>query len=128
MDVTSIRPRADNVIVRLTAHQEARVEKTTKVGIIIPQMSVSEVDPTKSAEATVVACGPGYHPDKWIDHEQGTAPVGVVGFIPMDPEIVPGARVILERGDCGDRVYDDERSEYRCVRAHNIIAVLGDDK
>jgi co-chaperonin GroES (HSP10) len=122
IDVSKLRPKADNVLVRMDMHANRTVEEVTAGGIILPKSR--EVASNEGAIATVVAAGPGYHPDKWLGHEKGTAPVGVVGFIPMDPDIKPGARVVLISPHTGDRVYDDEREEYRMVRAENIMAVV----
>jgi co-chaperonin GroES (HSP10) len=101
-DIEATRPYADNVLVLFN---RARM---TAGGILIPDTVEKRV--TEAIEATVIAAGPG--------HDNGRA------FFPMDPDIRPGARVLVESKQDGDRLYSDEMLEYRMVRAHNIIGVL----
>lgn len=123
MNIEKIRPAADNVLIRLRIHEMATEEERTEGGIIMPKAR-NEPSATEAVEATVVAAGPGHYADKWLGHEEGTAPDGSKKFIPMDPAIRKGARVLIRGSKPGDRVYSDERAEYRMILAHNVEAVL----
>jgi len=124
MDIERIRPLQDNVLVCFHIHEDPHEERLSPGGIVLPA-TTREVYNEDAFLATVVAAGPGYYPDKFLGHELGTAPVGVTRFIPMDPAIVPGARVILDKiALAANRIYGDDRVEYRMVRAQAIAAVI----
>lgn len=127
IDIHSVVPRNDNVLIQLEVHADPHEERLSPGGIILPKMR--DVNEEPAIIATVVAAGPGYYADEWLDHEQGTAPVGTRHpMIPLDPAIVPGARVILSKaGLAADRVWSDDVREYRMCRAHCIEAVLEDE-
>lgn len=123
MDISSIRCLADNVLVQLSIHTDHHTDRLSPGGIVLPRMR--NIESEDAILATVIAVGSGYYADKFIDHEQGTSPVGSTKFIPVDPAIVPGAVVVLERAAlAADRIYSDERNEYRMVRAATIAAVV----
>jgi co-chaperonin GroES (HSP10) len=100
--IEATRPYADNVLVRFEKEPEQ-----TAGGIFVPQNVEKRI--TEAVLATVIAAGPG--------HDNGRF------FRAMDPDIKPGARVLVETKTDGDRLYSDEMVEYRMVREHNIIGV-----
>lgn len=117
IDIIRIRPYSDNVLVRLDQHAHAREEAKTAGGIIIPRTAEPE-----NVTATVISAGPGAYDDSIVhteksEHRSGKRSVGSSRFCPMDPAIVPGARVLLAHDWCGERVWSDEGYEYRMVRA-----------
>lgn len=111
-----IRGYSDNILVQLDEHRDAREDRSTAGGIIIPRTADAS-----DAWATVIACGPGAF-DEPIDHAKDKQ-VTSRKYVPMDPAVVPGARVALVSKHQGDRVYDDERNEYRMVRQGDILGV-----
>ena len=123
IDPRSVRPRNDNVLVRLELHERRREDKMTPGGIFIPRNRDRRA--TESAEATVIAAGPGHYHDRWLGHDKGGSHHdGTHVFVPMDPGIQPGAAVLVDDDRCGDRLYSDEFEEFRMVREHNLIAIL----
>lgn len=123
-DIEHIRPRNDNVLVQFDVHAPHE-EQVTPGGIIIPETAADAELDQGGILATVVAAGPGVYADAWVDHETGTAPVGSRVFVPVDPEIQPGVRVVLARAALGaDRVWSDEVREFRMVKAHVIEGVV----
>ena len=125
MKIESIAPKQDNVLVQFRQHAQRREElEQTPGGIFIPKAAEA---PSHNAaiEAVVIAVGPGYYSDKFVDHEQGTAPLGSPHFIKLDAGLKPGAKVLLEaRAAAADRVWSDTWEEYRMVRADCICAVV----
>lgn len=114
-----IRGYADNILVQLDEHRDAREDRMTDGGIIIPRTAE-----TSDVWATVIAAGPGAF-DEPIDHATDKQKRSR-RYVAMDPGITPGARVILFSADTGDRVYDDERNEYRMIRQDAVLAI-GED-
>lgn len=123
MNIEKIQPKQDNVLVRLRIHAMATEDEKTEGGIFLPKAR-NEPGMTEAVEATVIAVGPGHYADKWLGHEEGTAPDGSKKFIPVDSAICKGARVLIRGSKLGDRVYSDERAEYRMILAHAVEAVL----
>jgi len=116
VNIQKIRPTQDNVLVRFQLDDH--------VGVLI-------VDPgrTRSAkeavQAEVVAAGPGHYHERARRHdEDGTIPDGSSVFVPMNPDLVPGARVLVEGHYCGDRLWSNEHVEYRMVRETNILGCI----
>lgn len=126
MDISKIIPYADNVLVRLEVHCAG--ERLSPTGrVIIPETAASNIESQDAIFATVVAAGPGHFDDKFLDHERGTEDHRHGPWIPLDPAIVPGAKVILEKRALGaDRVYGEGHSEYRMCRADCIAAIVED--
>jgi hypothetical protein len=135
IDPDRIRALADNVLVRLDIHLP-KEERRTAGGIVIPHMeeweytlggedkrAVKTPNANAGQWATVVAAGPGHYRDKWLGLEEGTAPDGSPIFVPMDPDIQPGARVLVEDARCGDRLFSTEYHEYRMVRERNLALI-----
>jgi co-chaperonin GroES (HSP10) len=120
MNIQKIAPRNDNILVRLVHHAEP--EQRTSGGIIMPGTRTHRL--TEACEAKVIAVGPGRHLDPWVSHEQGTTDIGSPVFVQVNPDICPGRFVLLERPDIGERIYSDEREEYRMVLERNIVAVI----
>lgn len=132
MNITSIRPREDNVLVRLDVHDRDALTREARSagGVIIPASARTAAAIEARGEATVatvVAAGPGHYRDKFLGREQGMAPDGSRIFVPMSDDLSDGARVVLHSPHVGDRVYSDERQEYRFVREHEVIAVLEEE-
>lgn len=125
MDINKIRCLADNVLVQLDAHLVHETEQLSPGGILIPLMASSNIESQDAILATVIACGKGHYNDRFIDHEVGTEDWRHGPWIPLDPAIVPGAKVILEkRALGGDRVYGEGHAEYRMIRSDCIAAVV----
>ena len=122
MDISKLLPKSDNVLVAFDSHSP-KAETLTPGGIILPGTR-DVVANDGACYATVVAAGPGHYLDKWVDHEVGTAPAGGGKFIPMNPALKPGARVILDSQNTGDRIWGDDHRELRMVKEHNCIAIL----
>jgi len=135
IDPERIRPAADNVLVRLDIHMAA-VEERTPGGIIKPDMREWEYalkgddprvrkapDPNQGQWAIVIAAGPGHYHDKFLSLEEGMSTDGSHVFVPMDPDIQPGARVLVEDERCGDRIWSTEYHEYRMVRERNLALI-----
>lgn len=120
MDVLKLRPRNDQVLVRMRHHQ---LREETVNGIIRPE-AVVQRSRTEAVRATVVAAGPGRHGAVWLGHERGTDLRSDGPFIPMHPGIVPGAEVLVDRFDQGQAVHSDEREEYRMVLEENVLGVV----
>ena len=118
MNIAKIRPYADNVLVRLDMHASRTEETVTAGGIIVPKLAEKE----PNVIATVVARGPGAYDDVIRhdtpdEHHSGKRAPASRTFCPMDPDIKPGARVALNSHHVGDRIWSDDREEYRMVRA-----------
>lgn len=129
MDINKLRPTGDQVLLCFDAHINAREDTYSPGGILLPRTAQPQAGDGNMA--TVMAVGPGYWNDKWPGgevknwHEHGSGPLANGAFIPLDASIVPGARVITTRAAlAGDRIYDDERGEYRMCRADVIAAVV----
>lgn len=126
MDINKIRCSADNLLVQMAHHANRTEEEKTPGGIFIPRTAQTPKH-NEAIEAVIVAVGPGRWNTRWIDHERGESDVGGTVFIPVDPSLKPGVRVLLSAaGAAGDRVYSDDYSEYRMVKAHCVEAVLED--
>lgn len=121
--IQRIRPRNDNVLVCMQIHANAQAEEgRTKGGIFVPK--VAEAGKTnESVPATVVAAGPGHYHEHFYDIERGASQDTTRVFIPMNPDIKPGAKVWIEKLNTGDRIHGDDLMEYRMVREHNIVMV-----
>ena len=119
IDVRRIRPTRDNVLVQLAIH--ARQDHEVSAGGVV--MVEGAPKATQAVRATVIAAGPGHYHEKWLDHERGMSPDGRGRFVPMNPAIKPGARVMVESAKHGDRIWGDDTHEYRMVLESNIIAV-----
>ncbi len=113
-----IRPHADNVLVLFDHHDPKHPShpsnRKTAGGPYVPE-SVAAAEPVETVTATVIAAGPGVHD-------------AYGRFIPTDPGLVPGARVIIEGKVtaatlCGQPVYL-EGVEHRMVRSHDIGGVF----
>lgn len=124
MEITDIKPRNDNVLVCFQIHEGKTQERTTPGGIIIPLMSNTDATSRGGVYATVISAGPGRFNDKWHGHEKGLSFVGSKVWVPMDPAIRPGAKVLLDSEHTGQRVVGDDYTEYRLVVQDNIIAVV----
>ena len=140
IDIERIAPKSDNILVRLDIHERRTEERRTEGGIVIPDMeeweytlagedkrAVKTPGANVAQQATVIAAGPGHWHDKWLGLEQGTSPDGRNIFVPMNPDLCHGTRVLLEDARIGDRLYATDYSEYRMVREHNVIAVLEEE-
>lgn len=123
MEIDKIRPRNDQVLVVMQIHENKTEERTTPGGIIIPLMSNQDAKSRGGVFATVIAHGPGRFNDKWEGHERGLSFIGSTKWIPMDKAIKPGAVVLLDSEQTGQRVVGDSYQEYRMILADNIIAV-----
>lgn len=99
---TTIRPLGDRVLVRPMTEEEARGEKNTHFGILLPDTVTKE----KSAQGTVVAVGNGRY---------------------IDGKIVP---ITVKKGDIvifSKYSYDEVESggeELYLIREDNILAVI----
>lgn len=124
MDISSIKPTADNVLIQLAIHTDYHTDRLSPGGnIILPRMR--NIESEDAILATVVAAGPGHYDDKYCGPERGTEDHKHGPWIPLDSAIVPGCTVILERAAlAGDRIYSDERQELRMIKAHCIAAVI----
>lgn len=112
-----IRPHAENVLVLFDHHDPSSPahpsNRRTAGGLVVPE-SVAAAEPVETVTATVVAAGPGHFDayGRWI---------------PMDPGLRPGARVIIEGTTAaihsGQAVHVDG-VEHRMVREKDIGAVI----
>lgn len=118
----NLRCYADNVLVLMDHHRDARDEKRTTGGIIIVH-DAREPGPSEAVRATVVAVGPGRYDDVWLGQEQGTAQIGSSKFIPS--ELKAGDRILLQGPLCGDQLVLDG-VEHRVVREEVVLGVLED--
>lgn len=128
MDISRLKMRNDNVLVCFSHHEKAReTEDRTEGGIFIPRSAGAPKD-NEAILATVLAVGPGHYADPFVNHEVGTDPYKTGRFIPVEECIKPGAKVLLEgAARAGDRIYSDDRMEYRCVKAHCICAIVEEE-
>lgn len=127
MDVSKIRCYADNVLVCFEAHAMRQEPEKMVNGLYHPKVAL-ESKAGEAILATVIAAGPGFYKDPWVNHEVGTHPYKVGPFIPMDEGIKPGATVLLEgAANAGDRIYGDGHMEYRMIRASCIAGVIEDE-
>ena len=128
MDMSKLTPKQDNILVQFVHHASRHeAEQLTPGGIIIPKVAEAPSD-NSAIEAVIIAAGPGRYLDKWVDHEQGTSDVGSKVFIPTGADLKPGAHVLLESSASAcDRVWGEDRLEYRMVKEHNCIALVEDD-
>src|SRR5690348_3995843 len=98
-----LKPYADNVLVLFDHLRDKRVERRTAGGLFIPATSQPGIH--DAVMATVVAAGPGWYDEKII-HNEGMPGVKMPApsqkFCPMDPAIVPGARVLVDHAISGD--------------------------
>lgn len=121
--VERFRPYADNVLVLMDHHRDARKEERTEGGLIVP-MSSKEPGREQACWATVIAAGPGHYADKWHGQEKGTDSIGSSVFVPC--EVKEGDRVILSGPLAGDAIVIDGL-EHRVCRAGymgSVIAVM----
>jgi len=126
IDPERIRPAADNVLVRLDIHDARKTEEVRPSGIVIPRATHynGERPPNNEGQwAIVIAAGPGHYHDKFLSLEEGMSTDGTHIFVPMDPDIQPGARVLVEDERCGDRIWSTEYHEYRMVRERNLVLI-----
>ena len=111
---------ADQVLVRLDSLGPTQ----TAAGVWTPGRTRRVVE---AAWATVLAGGPGHYPPVRLHPSRPTEPVDLSpvahsGFEPVDPAIVPGARVLLESAQATDYA-DPACLDIRVTRAANVIAV-----
>lgn len=127
MNISKIKPTSDNILLQFDAAIDPHIDRQTPGGLFIPRTALDPKVGT-AVEAIVVALGPGRYADSWLDHERGTSEVGSSKFIPMSmllPDVRPGSRVLCNaQALAADRVYSDERLEYRMCRASVIEAVI----
>lgn len=117
-----IAPHAENVLVLFDHHNPSHPShpsnRKTAGGLFVPE-SVAAADPVEVVMATVIAAGPGHYDAK-------------ERFIPMDPGIVPGARVVIEgkraAAILSGQPYFIDGIEHRIVREHDIGGVLEEDE
>lgn len=124
MNITRIRPRNDNVLIRMAA-SERKTEELLPSGLFAPRQRNENLN--DSVEATVIAAGPGHYHDRWISQELGSSQDGTALFIPIDPRLVAGARVVALSSLVGDVLYSDERDEYRMVRSEVLCCLLSEE-
>lgn len=121
MDTSRIRPRQDNLLCRFDWLSQP--ESVSAGGIIMP--NIDKPDDSVPVEATIVAAGPGHYNDTWINHEKGENVASDGFFIPVDPDLKPGARVLVNSQFAGNRAQDDNHEELRVIKEDNCIAILG---
>lgn len=130
VDPERIRPTADNVLVRLDMHANAQAEER-KIGSIIVPKSADDGANAQHGEAVpavIVAVGPGRWTDTFRDQEKGTVPHGDGFWLPMNPALKPGTRVLVDSPDQGDKVFArDKAAQYRLVREENIVMLMDEE-
>lgn len=114
-----LRPTSDNVLVELETD-----ETTTAAGLVLPSRGRRV---TEGTWARVLRAGPGHYPAVRLDPKRAADPVDVsarahTAFIPVHPDIKPGARVLLESAAATDYV-DPSNHRLRVTREANIIMV-----
>lgn len=115
---TRFRPYADNVLVLMDHHRDARKEERTEGGILVP---MAAKEPTGACWATVIAAGPGHYADKWYGQEKGTDSIGSSAFVPC--EVKEGDRVLISGPLAGDAIVIDGM-EHRVCRAGQLGSVI----
>lgn len=130
MNIEKIRCLGDNVLLQFAATANAHEEQLSPGGIVLPRFA-AQPKQGEAIEAIVVKIGPGRYSDEFLDHERGTATIGSKHFIPLSmllPDVQPGTRVLCNaQALAADRIYSDDRSEYRMCRSGCIEAVIEDD-
>lgn len=124
IDISAIRPKQDNILVLMDIHDAPQEELETPGGILIPRSAQMDAKSMGAVYATVYAAGPGHHADRWGGQELGIDPYDDGPWIPMNPELTKGTRVILDSAKTGQRIWSDERREFRMVREMNCIAIV----
>jgi hypothetical protein len=131
LDINRVRPRRDCILVLMDIHDPDDEEEMSdgKHGapILIPRMHSTDAKAQGAIYATIVAVGPGAWHDVWGGHELGTTPFASGPWVPMNPELKPGVRVMLDHTNTGNRVYGDDRTEYRMVVEYNCVAIVEDE-
>jgi chaperonin GroES len=130
VDPERIRPLQDNLLVRLDMHANAQSEERKIGSIIVPKTADDGANAIhgEAVPAVIVAAGPGRWTDSFRDQEKGTVPYGDGYWLPMNPLLKPGARVLVDSPDQGDKVFSrDKAAQYRLVREENIVMLMGDE-
>lgn len=117
-----IRAYGNNVVVLFDCfdpkHPDHPSNRKTPGGLFIPQ-TVENATPVETVNATVFAAGPGH------TNEHGR-------WVPMNPDIVPGARVLIEGKKHAailvGQPYFQDGLEYRIVRDYDIGGVIEEDE
>lgn len=125
VDPERISPLQDNVLVVLDMHANAQAEeRRLESGLYIPKTADNGASAIhgETVPATIVAVGPGRWTDTYRDQEKGSVPYGDGFWLPMNPLLKPGARVMVDSPDQGDKVFArDKAAQYRLVREENIV-------
>ena len=130
VDPERIRPSQDNVLVRLDMHANAQSEERKIGSIFVPKNADDGANAIhgEAVPAVIVAAGPGRWTDSYRDQEKGTVPYGDGFWLPMNPALKPGTRVLVDSPDQGDKVFArDQAAQYRLVREENIVMLMGDE-
>jgi len=127
LDINRIKPRRDCILVLMDIHDPNDEEQVTPGGILIPRMHSTDAKAQGAIYATIIAAGPGAWQDVWGGHELGTTPFASGPWVPMNPDLKPGVRVMLDHTNTGNRIYSDERVEYRMVLEYNCVAIVDDE-
>lgn len=130
VDPERIKPTSDNLLVRLDMHANAQAEERKIGSIIVPKTASDGANAIhgEAVPAVIVAAGPGRWTDSYRDQEKGTVPHGDGFWLPMNPALKPGTRVLVDSPDQGDKVFSrDQAAQYRLVREENIVMLMGDE-
>lgn len=117
----------DNVLIRLDMHANAQSEERKIGSIIVPKTADDGANAQhgEAVPAVIVAVGPGRWTDTFRDQEKGTVPHGDGFWLPMNPALKPGTRVLVDSPDQGDKVFSkDQAAQYRLVREENIVMLM----
>jgi co-chaperonin GroES (HSP10) len=110
---------ADNVLVLMDYHRDARKESTSEAGIVLPQQA-KRPRLNEAVFATVVQAGPGAHV-MGVEDNFGVKRALTTTFHACP--VKAGDRVVVDQAVSGQPVTIGG-VEHRIVRQHNIIGVV----